>query len=80
MANEKPWRRVLAAFGAFGLLAMTLLIVSFPKSFERLYLKTAGELIGGVNGRLGFWIAAFVIVGVIGWVSVGVACFTQRTR
>jgi hypothetical protein len=78
--NGKSWRRIATAGAALAILLLTLLIVSFPADFDRLYLRWAGGIIGGINSRIRIWIVGSVVVCLIGWASVAAACFAQRGK
>ncbi len=62
------------------MIGCSILVMAKPKGFERLFLKTAGGVIGGVSDHLGAWIDGSVIVGVVGWTVIGVACLWQARR
>lgn len=78
--SERPWRRVVAGVGAVTLLSVSLLIAAYPRGFERLFLRTAGKVIGGFSDHLGVWIAVSVAAGVLGWTVLAIACWRQQRR
>ena len=59
---------------------LVLFIRSHPRDFEKLYLKLAGAVIGGVKDHLGGFIAASVIALVVIWLLIGVSCFVESRR
>ena len=80
MFKSSPWRFVMVSATSVAITAFSLLVVSRPREFEKLFLRTAGGVIGGFSDRLGVWIAVSVAMVVIGWLGLGIACWIQSRR